>query len=183
VDAIIEESLLKHPKIGRTALYAIMRKAGLKMGADAMRLAVQSNIDLGWITVTKDGKYERLTWSGIPGLSPEPEPQPEAVSVHVSDAGPAGTITEDPSWSTCFKVSSHICKALNLSSPKHTQPWDVISQNLLTKGHAAVYIMAVFDAFRVEDKKNDVTMRTTPGIFEKEFNQIATRMTERMVAQ
>jgi hypothetical protein len=180
-DAMIEASLLKHPNIARKALYAVLRKSGLKMGAEDMRAAVQNLIDLKWITATKDGRFERLTWQGIQGLSPES--QPETVAVQVSEASPAGTITQDPSWGTSFKVSSHICQALKLESLKYTQPWDVIAQNLLIKGQEPEYIIAVFDFFRAENPKNDVGMRVNPGTFEREFNQIATRMTERMVTQ
>ena len=185
VDEMIETALVKHPNIGKKDLYALLRKAGLKMGADAMRIAVQSNIDLGWITVAKDGKYERLTWKGISGLSPAPEPkaQPESVAVEVADEVPAGTITSYPSMGACFAVSGHMCKALNLTSPKYTTPWDVIAQNLLSKGHPSEYIIAVFDFYRSEDMKNDTAMRTTPEIFEKHFEKIAMRMTERTVTQ
>ena len=41
-DAMIEASLLKHPNIARKALYAVLRKSGLKMGAEDMRAAVRT---------------------------------------------------------------------------------------------------------------------------------------------
>jgi hypothetical protein len=185
VTSKITDLIQKNPRITKTNLVELLRKDGVKGREGYLLDEIQSLVDLGWVSSVKEGRSNHLTWIGVTG---DPAPKdaemptdtPVTVAVSVADAMPAGTIIEDPSWGTSFKVSSYICHALTLSSDRYKQRWDVIAQNLLTKGQTSEYIIAIFDHFRDEKPKNDEMLRDTPEIFEKQFDAIATRMTERM---
>jgi hypothetical protein len=181
----IETALTEHPGIAKNDLYAVLREAGLQMRREALKEAVNRYIDLGWVTVTKAGKFERLTWKGVT-YSATPDNAAENLGLQNEEATTpeteAGTIEESPSFGTTFAIRKHICEALGVSEEKRIGAWEVVVQNLLMAGHAPQHIAEVFDYFRSEGK-NDAALRVVPSSFEKKFSEIAARMAERMVAQ
>jgi AAA domain len=180
-DAMVEKILKQHPRTTKTKLMDKLRSAGLEMGDGAMLALINSMIhDLKWIKVTKNGNAHCLTWVGLGGTDCDLEPEEQ--SPQKIDPEVESPVEIVPSMETVYKVSGHMSKFLNITDEKGKGRLDVVALNLLAKGRTAESITEVFDYFCGKDKRNEVIVRVKPSEFEKQFDQIAVRMAEGMVA-
>jgi hypothetical protein len=191
VEDVFEQTLKNNPGITKTKFYEEVRQAGLKIEQTALTDALDNIISLGWASLKKDGKNQRLVWNGK-GAKPaesattielaptDQEPVEKSATPPVTAEHKAGIIEAVPSFGTIYAVSSHICEALDLlTDDKRVAKWDTVIQNLLMAGNTPEHICEVFDYARKEKGTTEAMLKGYPHeAFGKKFSQLAKSMAE-----